>query len=50
MHDDEAIRCITTTIRVESFERVPDSEVLAAAILDALSKEGLYVIRDGKNA
>ena len=50
MHDDEAIRCITRTIRVQEFDQKPDAETLAAAILDALGREGLYVTRDDSNA
>ena len=47
MHDDEAKRCIQSTIRTESYEKVPSAEVLADAILDALSREGLFVVRNG---
>ena len=50
MHDDEAKRCIMTTIRTEGFEKLPDTEALTEAILDALEREGLFVIRDTTNA
>ena len=50
MHDEEAARCIMTTIRTEGFEKLPDAKALAAAILDALSREGLRVTRDSKDA
>ena len=45
MHDDEAKRCIQTTIKVECFEEFPSAEVLSDAILEALSSEGLFVVR-----
>ena len=45
MHDDEAKLCILTTIRTESYEKFPSAEVLTDAILDALSSEGLFVVR-----
>lgn len=50
MHDDEAKRCIMTTIRTEGFEKLPDTEALAKAILDALEREGLSVTRDAPDA
>lgn len=45
MHDDEAKRCIMTTIRTEGFEKLPSAEDLADAILDALAREGMSVVR-----
>lgn len=47
MHDDEAKRCIMTTIRTEGFEKLPDVEEITKAILEALAREGLYVVRNG---
>lgn len=50
MHDDEAKRCIMTTIRTEGFEKLPDAEEFAKAILDALAREGLFVVKSGNDA
>ena len=50
MHDDEAMSCVTSTIRLEEFEKLPDAAALAKAILDALEREGLRVVRVGDHA
>lgn len=50
MHDPEAVRCIVTTLRTIERDDGPDAEEQAAAILSALSSEGMHVTRGRPNA
>jgi hypothetical protein len=46
-HDEEAIRCITTSLRTLEFgASTIEAEDSASIILSALAAEGLYVVRE----
>ena len=47
MHDPEAEKCILTAISFVDSDpkKRPNSDELAASILDALAVEGMYVVR-----
>jgi hypothetical protein len=50
MHDVEAKKCLMTTLRTEAFNNMPDTEAMVDILLDALAREGLFVVRGEKDA